>query len=149
MAKRVMLKRTADAVKTSENDKDHYLTAARLAVRTSDQSLEEAVEALANARDKCGATQREMAKAVGKSQSWVRRVLKWFDEGCKEGGPFDADHEQSSSRLAANQTEQDGSDADSDLEEAEEAAPQPDKPRHGNKPSKRRNVDHSPWTEEN
>ena len=50
MAERMMLKRSNEAVKTSESDKAGYLTAARLAVRASDQSLREAAEALAMAR---------------------------------------------------------------------------------------------------
>jgi hypothetical protein len=39
-----------------------------------------------------GATQAEAARAVGKSQPWVNRLLKWREGGFKEDGPFHADH---------------------------------------------------------
>src|ERR1700752_2957118 len=41
---------------------------------------------------KVGATQTEVAAKVGKSQPWVNRLLKWRENGFKEGGPFADDH---------------------------------------------------------
>jgi hypothetical protein len=42
-----------------------------------------AAEYLAEAR-KLGATQRQSAKAIGKSLAWVNRLLKWREGGCKD-----------------------------------------------------------------
>lgn len=59
---------------------------AKDAIEAGDQSLYEAAEALARAQE-FKATQREIAKAVGKSADWVNRLLQWRREGCA-GCPF-------------------------------------------------------------
>ena len=41
---------------------------------------------------KAGATQAEAARAVGKSQPWVNRLLKWRENGFKGDSPFADDH---------------------------------------------------------
>jgi hypothetical protein len=35
-----------------------------------------------------GATQREIAEAVGRSQAWINRIAKWAKAGYADGGPF-------------------------------------------------------------
>jgi hypothetical protein len=51
-------------------------------------SLRDVSEWLAFAQDNLHATQREIAEAIGKSASWVNRLLKWRRSGCKECSPF-------------------------------------------------------------
>lgn len=67
--------------------KDELLGRAKDAIQDGDQSMREAAEALALARQDFNATQREMAAAVGKSVAWVNRLLQWGQEGCS-GTPF-------------------------------------------------------------
>ncbi len=67
--------------------KDELLDRAKAAIEAGEQSLQQAAEALALARDDFNASQREIAAAVGKSVAWVNRLLRWRDEGCS-GTPF-------------------------------------------------------------
>jgi hypothetical protein len=55
---------------------------------------------------KAGATQAEAAAKVGKSQPWVNRLLKWKENGFKEGGPFADDHARAIISAANNPPEQ-------------------------------------------
>ena len=59
--------------------------------RTTQQSGEnnfrDAAECLANAQE-LGASQRQSAKAVGKSPAWVNALLKWRRSGYKDHCPF-------------------------------------------------------------
>jgi hypothetical protein len=68
-----------------------------------------------------GASQREIAKAIGRSQAWVYRVLKWHAEGCDVAGPFAADHKRHKKRLAANHH-----DPEEDDDQAEEKKSDPE-----------------------
>ena len=43
---------------------------------------------MAIAQEVYGASQQEIAAAVGKSQAWVSRVLQWRREGFKDDTPF-------------------------------------------------------------
>ena len=48
---------------------------------------------LACAQEDFGASQREIGRAVGRSVSWVNRLLKWRQSGYKQRSPFWADHQ--------------------------------------------------------
>ena len=56
---------------------------ARRAIEPGESKLREATEYLAQAQ-KLGGTQRQSAKAIGKSPTWVNKLLKWRDAGYKE-----------------------------------------------------------------
>jgi hypothetical protein len=56
---------------------------ARRAIASGENKLKEAADYLAKAR-KLGATQRQSAKAVGRSVMWVNFLLKWRDSGFKQ-----------------------------------------------------------------
>jgi hypothetical protein len=60
---------------------------AKDAIEAGDQSLHDAAEALALAREDFKASQREIADAVGKSVAWVNRLLQWRKQGFV-GTPF-------------------------------------------------------------
>jgi hypothetical protein len=64
------------------------LSCAKAAIEAGDRHLREAAEALVRARDEFGATQRELAEAVGRSASWVNRLLTWHRSGFEEESPF-------------------------------------------------------------
>jgi hypothetical protein len=66
---------------------DASLKQARLAIEAGEKSLKQAAEHLATARQ-AGASQRQMAEAVGKSAAWVNRLLKWREEGYEDDTPF-------------------------------------------------------------
>ncbi|MGD0420203.1 MAG: hypothetical protein ABSA68_11610 [Xanthobacteraceae bacterium] len=56
---------------------------ARRAIAAGEGSFRQAAEYLAEAR-KQGATQRQSAKAIGKSAAWVNTLLKWQASGFKD-----------------------------------------------------------------
>ena len=62
-------------------DKLHHK--ARRAIESGEDKFREAAEYLAEAK-KLGATQRQSAKAIGKSPAWVNALLKWKAAGYKE-----------------------------------------------------------------
>jgi hypothetical protein len=68
--------------------KEELLTRAKAAIDAGEQSLHDAAEALAVAQDLHGATQAEMARAVGKSEAWVSYLLRWRRSGYKDASPF-------------------------------------------------------------
>ncbi len=68
--------------------KEDLLSRARTAIEAGEQSLHKAAEALGLAQEEHFATQREMAEAVGKSASWVNKLLKWRRSGYKNHSPF-------------------------------------------------------------
>ena len=63
------------------------LAYAKGALELGERSLRDAAEALSRAQDNHGATQREMAKAVGMPIGWVNRLLKWRQAGYKDASP--------------------------------------------------------------
>ena len=69
-------------------NKAAVLRRAKDAIDAGEQRLHEAAEALAVAQEDFKATQREIAKAVGRSAGWVNRLLKWRQSGYKEHSPF-------------------------------------------------------------
>jgi hypothetical protein len=64
------------------------IEAGERSLRKGLQSLHDAAEALAIAKEEHGASQREMAKFVGKSLGWVNALLQWRLGGYKETSPF-------------------------------------------------------------
>lgn len=56
---------------------------AKRAIKAGEHKFREAAECLAAAR-KIGATQRQSAKAIGKSSAWVNMLLKWRSGGYRE-----------------------------------------------------------------
>jgi hypothetical protein len=77
---------TSSAANTTT--KGELLERARAAIEAGEQSLHDAAEALALAQEDFGATQREIATAVGRSVSWVNRLLKWRQSGYEDNSPF-------------------------------------------------------------
>jgi hypothetical protein len=68
--------------------KADLLCRAKDAIDAGETRLHEAAEALALAQKDFKATQREIATAIGRSASWVNRLLKWRRSGYKEHSPF-------------------------------------------------------------
>lgn len=68
--------------------KAELLSRAKTQIEAGESSMREAAEALALAQRDFSASQREIAKAVGRSVSWVNRLLKWQRSGYKECSPF-------------------------------------------------------------
>jgi hypothetical protein len=60
---------------------------ARRAIQSGEDNFRDAAECLANAQE-LGATQRQSAKAIGKSPAWVNALLKWRRSGYKDQYPF-------------------------------------------------------------
>jgi hypothetical protein len=78
---------TAVSTWINTTTKADLLSRAKDAIEAGDQSLREAADALALAREDFKASQREIAEAVGKSAAWVNRLMRWRREGCP-GTPF-------------------------------------------------------------
>src|SRR5450830_1474524 len=63
------------------------LSRAKHAIESGETSLHAAAEDIASAQEQ-GATQRQIAEAVGKSPAWVNRLLKWRESGYQDGTAF-------------------------------------------------------------
>jgi colicin import membrane protein len=63
------------------------LERAKRAIETGQNSLRDAAEDIADAREQ-GATQRQIADAVGKSAAWVNQLLKWRKSGYQDATAF-------------------------------------------------------------
>jgi hypothetical protein len=63
------------------------LSRAKRAIESGETSLRAAAEDIAAAKEQ-GATQREIAQAVGMSVAWVNRLLKWCESGYQDATPF-------------------------------------------------------------
>lgn len=59
---------------------------ARRAIESGEHKFREAAEYLFKAKE-LGASQRETARAIGKSHAWVYQLLKWRDRGYRDS-PF-------------------------------------------------------------
>ena len=68
---------------------DDLLARAKEAIVSGERSMQAAAEAIACAREQ-GATQREIAQAVGKSAGWVNRLLQWRKCGYLDDTAFGA-----------------------------------------------------------
>jgi hypothetical protein len=64
----------------------NLLDKAKRAILCGETHFRAAADHLVQAR-KLGASQRQSAKAIGKSPAWVNRLLKWRDSGCRDA-PF-------------------------------------------------------------
>jgi hypothetical protein len=65
------------------------LIRAKRAIESGDTSMRAAAEDIAGAQEQ-GATQRQIAEAVGKSAAWVNRLLRWRRSGYQDGTAFGA-----------------------------------------------------------
>jgi hypothetical protein len=63
------------------------LDRAKQAIESGENSLHAAAEDIAAAQAQ-GATQRQIAEAVGKSAAWVNRLLQWRQSSYKDDTPF-------------------------------------------------------------
>ena len=63
------------------------LSRATRSIASGESSLRAAAEDLAAAQAQ-GATQRQIAEAVGKSAGWVNRLLQWRETGYRDGTAF-------------------------------------------------------------
>jgi hypothetical protein len=75
------------SVDVTKTTKAGLLSRAKAAIEAG-ESLRDVVEVVALAQKDFNASQREIAKAVGRSASWVNRLLKWRRSGYKEYSPF-------------------------------------------------------------
>jgi transposase len=66
---------------------DELLSRATRSIHSGESSLRAAAEDLAAAQAQ-GATQRQIAEAVGKSAGWVNRLLQWRETGYRDGTAF-------------------------------------------------------------
>jgi hypothetical protein len=78
---------------------------AKREIESGETSLRAAAEDIAAAQEQ-GATQRQMAEAVGKSAAWVNRLLKWRESGYHDGTPFGPQAKASRQRARVHATEQ-------------------------------------------
>lgn len=81
------------------------LVRAKNAIHAGDKSLRSAAEDIANAQAQ-GATQRDIARAVGKSAAWVNRLLQWKDKGFPDSTPFGPASKAARQRRLVQATEQ-------------------------------------------
>jgi hypothetical protein len=73
------------------------LELAKREIAGGEKQLRLAAEHIAAAEAK-GASQRDIAAAVGKSPAWVNRLLQWSRSGCQDDSPFGAQSRESRSR---------------------------------------------------
>ena len=79
---------TAPSGMTNTPTKAELLDRAKIAVEANDESLHDAAEALAETQELHGTSQAEMARAVGKSEAWVSKLLQWHRSGYEAESPF-------------------------------------------------------------
>jgi len=76
------------------------LSRARNAIKSGETALHAAAEDIAAAQQR-GATQRQIAQAVGKSVGWVNRLLKWRLSGYQDDTAFGPQAKASRARVQA------------------------------------------------
>jgi hypothetical protein len=81
------------------------LSRAKHAIESGETSLHVAAEDIAAAQEQ-GATQREIAEAVGKSAAWVNRLLAWRRQGYRDDTPFGPQEKAKRQRARVQATEQ-------------------------------------------
>jgi hypothetical protein len=80
---------TAAATNTANTiTKPELLSRAKAAVEAGEQSFHDAAEALGVAQELHGATQAEMARAIGRSEAWVSLLLRWRRSAYTGNSPF-------------------------------------------------------------
>src|SRR5882672_2292123 len=86
-----------------------HLSRAKDLIHSDLNSLRTATDDMAAAKAK-GATQRQIADAVGMSPTWVHQRLKWRTDGYREATPFGrqsrANRQRAKAGQAADQNEQ-------------------------------------------
>jgi hypothetical protein len=98
------------------------LSRAKQAIESGENSMRAAAEDIAAAQEQ-GATQRQIAEAVGKSAAWVNQLLKWRQSGYKDGTAFGPQAKASRQRARVRATEhQKKQKAAASSEEAQAAA---------------------------
>lgn len=75
------------------------LSDARLSIERGETELKRGVEKMAEA-ERLGASHRDIAKAVGKSASWVNRMLKWRERDYRDNTPFGPQSKEARRRKA-------------------------------------------------
>ena len=75
------------------------LSRAKDAIASGEIALHAAAEDIAAAQEQ-GATQRQIAEAVGKSAAWINRLLKWRQSGYQDGSAFGPQAKASRQRAA-------------------------------------------------
>jgi hypothetical protein len=88
------------------------LAHAKAAIVAGEKSWREAAKLIAAAQEQ-GATQTQIATAIGKSQAWVNELLQWHKAGCRDVSPFTAKNAKrklslSDKTSAANNDDDDG-----------------------------------------
>jgi hypothetical protein len=73
------------------------LSRAQLAIDSGETSMRSAAEDIAAAQEE-GATQRQIAEAVGKSAAWVNALLKWRAGGYQDATAFGPEAKSSRQR---------------------------------------------------
>lgn len=88
---------------------------ARRSIERGELSIKQGIEQMAEA-EQLGASNRAIGKAVGKSASWVNRMLKWRKGGYRDQTPFGPQSKEARRRKApveaTEQNEERGSTAD-------------------------------------
>jgi hypothetical protein len=97
------------------------LSRAKHAIEAGETSLRAAADDIAAAQEQ-GATQRQIAEAVGKSAAWVNRLLKWRESGYQDVTPFGAQAKASRQRANRVQSTEQKQRPASTSEEAQAAA---------------------------
>lgn len=82
---------------------DAWVRSVKAALNRGHQNYKIAAATIAEAmsRDK-ELTQKKVSDAIGRSTTWVCRLLQWHDEGCREGSIFGGQH--SRNRIAPAQS---------------------------------------------
>jgi hypothetical protein len=80
------------------------LELARREVALGDKQFRQAAQHMASAEEK-GASQRQIAKAVGRSVGWVNRILQWKRAGYHDETPFGPQSRASRARGRVHPTE--------------------------------------------
>lgn len=75
------------------------LSEAKLSIERGETELKRGIEKIAEA-ERLGVSRREIAKAVGKSTSWVSRMLKWHKMGPRDETPFGPQSKEARRRKA-------------------------------------------------
>src|SRR5271169_6543488 len=79
---------TQPPIMANSTTKAELLRRAKAAIDAGDRSMHDAAEALAVAQELHGVSQAEMARAIGKSESWVSLLLQWRRTDYKAESPF-------------------------------------------------------------
>jgi hypothetical protein len=91
------------------------LQSAKGHVEAGDKHHKQAAAELVQARDCFGATQREMAEAIGRSQAWVNGLIQWHERGAR-GTAFGPQNQKKRAKSKLDQSTNQGASAWTDAE---------------------------------